>query len=279
MQIKNLRKSEIIKDLGQNELLAIDPLLEHLTGKQREYLFAHPEYEIEDDILSQFFEQINCLKDGKPLSQIINKKEFFGLEFYVSSDVLTPRPESELIVELVLNFIKKNQITNPKILDIGTGSGNLVLSIMSQLQNGIGIGLEISDEALKVAKKNQKKLQLNDRVKIKKSDLLNSLENNEAFDVLVANLPYIGLKKFNFVSNSAFRHEPHIALFGGEDGLDLYRRLFEQIKQKNIVFKIFMAEFGFGQEDLMRKLIETYYQDYRIINDLAGIPRIFIIEQ
>lgn len=193
-------------------------LLEDILGKDRASILAHPELELSNEQISELNEQITRRAEHEPLAFIRGKTEFYGRVFKLNNNVLEPRPESETMLDLLKNLGLKS----PKILDIGTGSG--ALAITAQLENPDAkiYGCDIDQKCLEVAEQNNKLHKT--KVKFYKADLLKNAP--EAFDVLLCNLPYV---PNDFGINKAALHEPHIAIFGGGDGLDLYRKLFKQI--------------------------------------------------
>jgi len=225
-----------------------------------------------------FCDSINEISNGKPLAYVLNEKEFWGLKFFVDERVLVPRPESEFVVERAVNFLI--DCSKPKVLDVGTGSGNILLSILNECKDSTGLGVDFSRDALDVASINATKFGLDRRVKFLYSNLIDNVEGN--FNVIVANLPYIGTERFNFVGKNVADYEPEIALFGGSDGLDLYRKMFDQIIEKEIGFDLMLGEFGFGQSELLQtELIKRFHKlgmEIEIIPDYAGIDRVFVVK-
>jgi len=274
MQIKDLLQEAKTR----NKLLECEAFMAHLFDKDKSFLIANPDLELnasQKDEVSTFWKRI---LSGEPLSYILNRKEFFGLDFYVDSRVLTPRPETEMLVEYVLGEVSDNEV---KILDIGTGSGAIGLSLLKNLPNASGILTDVSDDALDVARLNSKALKLESRCAFMQSDLLEGIDGDR-FDVITANLPYIGIEKNHFVSKDVENHEPSVALFGGYDGLDLYRKLFEQLNKKSVQFGSLLGEFGFAQTPVLTDLLNKSFDQSEFIveihNDLAGIPRMFVVK-
>jgi len=249
-------------------ILDYELLLAHTIQEDRTRLYSHPEQKISLSQVQSFKGLLKKRKKGTPLAYLVKKKPFYNLEFYVDNRVLIPRPETELIVEKIL------QIAPETLLDVGVGSGTIALTIAHNLKTCQVTAVDICDKALEVAKQNADNFKLT--VDFYCSDLLSSLKNNSHFDVIAANLPYIGTETNSCVSTVTCQHEPHLALFSGRDGLDHYRRLLSQMQLKKITYKYVIGEFGFGQEKAIMDLLEDY--DYTIENDLAGIPRIFIVK-
>lgn len=275
-------KLKEIWQLAKNRVadnLAIEVWLSYVLGKSKEFLFLNSELELSEAEVDKIEIGLQKLEVGVPLAYLTGVKEFYGMELKVGPEVLIPRPESEQIVDLVKEIVEDEEWGNEelRVLDVGTGSGNIVLAIVAQLKMVKGMGTDMSDQALEMAQENARKLKLSDRVEFKKMDLLNGMEGD--FPIIVTNLPYIGTEKYNFVAKDTLQNEPHLALFGGSDGLDLYRKLFQQIVGLSVKPKYLLGEFGFGQAEVMEEIIKENFQplgvEWRILDDLAGIPRIF----
>ena len=264
---------------GLKDKLAAEVWLAHLIKRDRAFLFANPQHGLDKKTEQEFLSGVQALIEGKPLSQLTGIKEFYGLEFQVTEDVLIPRPESELLVDLVVDFLKSHSYGGKlNIADIGTGSGCILLAVLKTLGFGQGFGVEISERALVVAQKNADRLHLRERVTWSKGGLLEPLPEN--VDIIMANLPYIGREKFNFIAANVARYEPEEALFGGSDGLDLYREMFRQLQQKKWRPDLLVGEFGFGQQQEMEKILADNFAEaeFQVREDLAGIPRVFVVK-
>lgn len=199
-------------------------ILAEVLQKPREYLLAHPEHVLQDQPLQMAERLLNRRAQREPLAYIVGKKEFYGRDFIVTPDVLIPRPESESIIDL----LKKLQPRT--VVDIGTGSGCLAITAKLELPNTQVIATDIDAAALKIAKANASKH--NVEIKFIKSDLLDSLPSGVQHPVsVVANLPYVPQ---NLITSPEIEQEPSIALFSGEDGLDHYRKFWQQIAQLKI---------------------------------------------
>lgn len=262
--------------------LAADVLLAHVLNKTGEELFMNYGCEVEERDERRFWECLSRHYRGEPVAYLINNKQFFGLDFYVDKNVLIPRPETEILVEKVLDFAKKCEAEDDigllSVLDVGTGCGNIAVSLAKNIQDVHVTAVDISAEALEVAKKNALTHGVFSKVDFMVSDLLCNVHGE--FDVLVVNLPYIGIEKCNFVSKEAYDYEPHVALFGGTDGLGLYEDLFKQIKEKNMNPALILGEFGFLQAEKMSELLAKYFGfvNFVIEKDLASIERVFMIK-
>jgi len=249
-------------------------LMETVLGKTREYLVAHPEDEISNERQKQFLQLVTRRKNREPISHITNKKEFYGREFLISPDVLTPRPETELIIEAALKLYAKDSKIN--ILDLGTGSGCIILTLLAELPNARGVGVDISNSALAIAKNNAYNLGIAN-VEFVNSDWCKNLDSDQKFQLIVSNPPYIpNCEAKNLPAELSY--EPDAALFGGDDGLECYRRLAEEISA--IDFNTAVFEIGINQEHEIEKIFDDYQIKLKeIVADLAGIPRVMIFQK
>lgn len=260
--------------------LTLEVWLSWVLGQDRIFLLKNPQADLSEFDAQRFWKGVGVLKDGKPLAQIMGSKEFYGLDFDVDENVLIPRPESELLVDIAKNYIERVYVNDNKllrVLDVGTGSGAILLAILKNCSGCFGIGTDISAAALQIAYKNAKKFGLEKKVKFMEGHLIAPVD--EECHVVLANLPYIGTEKYNFVSENVAKYEPEIALYGGKDGLELYRDLFRLLKKKQWKPGLIVGEFGFGQADDMESLLSQNYEpdEFEIIPDLAGIPRVFVV--
>ena len=222
-------------------------LLAHILNVEKEYLIIH-----DDEVLlslqeNEFFEKVNKLCSGVPIQYLTNSQEFMGFNFYVDENVLIPQPDTEILVENVISIIKNLQKSCQKeitVLDLCTGSGIIGVCLKKYLQNVNVLSSDISSNALEIAKKNAN-LQ-NVKIDFIKSDLFENID--EKFDVIVSNPPYIKTDKINELSKED-KNEPRLALDGGQDGLDFYRKI---IKESTNFFRItgYLAfEIGYDQKE------------------------------
>jgi release factor glutamine methyltransferase len=266
------------KQKGLIEPLSAELWLGYLLGLSKEAIFTRSEEDLPDIQTEKFWQGVEEIRQGKPVEQLIGYKEFYGMSFMVNDNVLIPRPESEMLVDLAKDFIQENLTGQEvRVVDVGTGSGCILLALLKTCLDAQGVGIEISPEALVVARGNAQALGVEERVELLQGNLLEPVERE--CQIILANLPYIGREKFNFVADNVAKYEPEVALFGGPDGLDLYRQMFEQLNQKKWRPRLMAGEFGFGQEEAMRDVLTKYFSDqnFQIIPDLAGIPRVFVI--
>ena len=249
-------------------------LLSHVLGKDRIYLYTHYDQPLIQEELDAFRPLVQERAKGHCVAAIIGEKDFMGLTFKVNDRVLIPRPDTETLIEHVLGTYQKD--SNIRILDVCTGPGTILLSLLNYLPNACGMGIEISADALSLAKVNSERFNLNDRVQLLESDMFSALDGkNEHFDLIVSNPPYIRTGDAQLLSQDVL-NEPHIALFGGEDGLDFYRILAKTCgtylkSQGHIAFEI-----GFDQAEAVKALLEEtgQYSNIRCITDLGGNDRV-----
>ena len=229
-----MKASELI-NIGSNKLktnsiksfiLDSEILLSKVLNKKREEVLVDLNQKIENNKILEFLKYIDRRALKEPIAYIIQQKEFWSRNFEVNNKTLIPRPETELMLEKLINIYKKKSIN---ILDIGTGSGCIILSLLSELKRSKGTGIDISLGALQIAKKNAKKLNILSNVKFQKKSI-NSFFSQK-FDLVVSNPPYIRSRDLKNLEDDIKLHEPKIALDGGNDGLDLIKKVIYKAKE------------------------------------------------
>ena len=252
--------SELLKKRNiQTHILDSELLLSKTLDKSREEILVKLDQNINRGKFLVFKEYLQRRCHNEPVAYIIGEKEFWSEKFKVNKDTLIPRPETELMVEEILKKFEKKKLS---ILDVGTGSGCIILSLLNNLKNSNGIGVDISKNAISIAKINASKLKMLDRVKF----LNRSIENltSKKFDLIVSNPPYIKKNDIKHLTDDIKRFEPRMALDGGNDGLDLIKKVI--YKSKNIL-KIngtLALEIGNGQIKKVSKIL--FDNDFRIIH-------------
>jgi release factor glutamine methyltransferase len=250
-------------------------LMTFVLARERSYLYAYPERELTADEQSRYEEVIRERARGCPTQYITGHEEFWGLDLLVSPAVLIPRPETEHVVETVLELVKEYPFDGPgrlKLLDVGTGSGCIALALASELPHAEIHACDISDDALEIARINAARLALGGRVLFRKSDLL-SVYAGDRFDFVISNPPYVGEADTEKVQKQVREFEPRIAVFSGHEGMDVYRRLVPQAKEALRPGGWFVAEIGFSEEAKVRELLEGW-AEIQVTADLQGIPRV-----
>ncbi len=280
MKIKDIliKANSILKENNIDDAnLKAKILLSDLLGKNKEYLMIHDDEEIEDGLSNIFFEKIERLKNHEPLQYVINKQEFMGFDFYVDKNVLIPQPDTENLVEeiiLLTQLLRKNEKTELRILDMCTGSGAIAISISKLIRNCLVYASDISQEALKIAEENSSRNQAN--VLFFKSDLFEKISELYKFDVIVSNPPYIESNTINSLSKEV-QNEPILALDGGEDGLDFYRKIVRKARKYLNPNGYLAFEIGYNQKVEVEKILEENgYKNVYSRKDLAGNDRIVV---
>ncbi len=245
-------------------------LLMFVLGVGRAYLYGHPERELTSQEEDSYAEAIAERARGVPAQYIIGHQEFWGLDFLVTPAVLIPRPETEHVVEAALELAQG--IERPRIVDVGTGSGCIALALAHELKRADIQAVDISADALEIAKANASRLQLADRVRFRTGDLLNGF-GVEEFDLVVSNPPYVGECEADKVQAEVRKFEPHVAVFGGPLGTEIVTRLLEQAHRVLKTGGHVLVEIGFSQSEKVREMARAF-DDVRFVEDLQGIPRV-----
>ena len=256
--------------------MKVKMLLSDILGKEKEYLLIHDNEEVSQDVLDNFYAKLNRLKDEEPIQYILNKQEFMGFEFYVDENVLIPQPDTEILVEEVVDISKKinNNSNELRVLDMCTGSGAIAISLSKLIENASVSASDISDGALNVAKENAIKNSVN--IEFYKSDLFNDISKNVKFDIIVSNPPYIQTEVIKGLSKEV-QSEPFIALDGGEDGLVFYREIIKNAKDYIIEDGYLALEIGYDQKESVTNLLrENGYKNIYSKTDLAGNDRVVV---
>lgn len=258
--------------------LAAELLLMHVLHSDRGHLHSHPDQELSSEQRRCYFDLISERLTGKPTQYITGHQEFWGLDFEVTPDVLIPRPETELIVEAVLDLAPRRN--DPlRIVDVGTGSGCIALALASELLCAEVDAIDISLAALRVAARNAARLGLQHRVNFKEGDLLSGFltdGNNGIFDFAVSNPPYVGADELDQVQREVKDFEPRLAWGGLGRGDEIYRRLFPQAQRALKPGGYLVVEIGYNQSQAVTGLLGSEWTEIEVRPDLAGIPRVVI---
>ena len=295
-----------------SDTLAAELLLIHATGKDRTWLYTHPEESLAPQIAADYFALLRRRAQGEPTQHLTGKQEFWGMEFEVTPDVLIPRPETEHLIEVALDRLavrelragRQRRLTGEglRILDIGTGSGCIAIALAKDLSGAEIFATDISAAALNIAKRNATRLSLADRIHFLESDLLTGIPGESVqqfappvggqhqspvtsnqsllFDLIVSNPPYIGRREAPSLAVEVRDHEPHAALFGGEEGYEIYGPLILQaaahLKQSGLL----VLELGHDSLPAVQPLLDApTWTNVGVTNDLAGIPRVLSAER
>jgi release factor glutamine methyltransferase len=297
--------------------LATELLLLHVLGRDRTWLYAHPEEQVSDADAQRFFALLARRASGEPTQHLTGKQEFWGLEFEVTPDVLIPRPETEHVIEVALDRLavrelragRKQTLTGEglQIADIGTGSGCIAITLAKELPGATIYATDISSVALAVAQRNAKRHSLADRIHFLESNLLDQVplvgvqhsepllgtgsssttrqspvtsHQSALLDLIASNPPYIGRRESATLMREVRDHEPEIALYGGEEGYEFYADLITQAAAHLKPGGILVLELGHNSLPAVQPLLDApVWTNVAVSNDLAGIPRVLAAEK
>ncbi|MHB8474598.1 MAG: peptide chain release factor N(5)-glutamine methyltransferase [Gammaproteobacteria bacterium] len=297
--------------------LAAELLLLHTLGRERTWLYSHPEEQISEGDADRFSKLLARRATGEPTQHLTGKQEFWGLEFEVTPEVLIPRPETEHVIEVALDRLavreihagRKQALTGDDlhIVDIGTGSGCIAIALAKELKGARIIATDISDTALDVARRNAVRHAVSDRIHFVECDLLTDATISDAaasaigaqhagplqgrvstasappacaFDLIVSNPPYIGRNEKETLQREVRNHEPELALYGGEEGYELYADLICQAADSLVHGGLLILELGHNSLAAVQPLLDLpNWTNVGVTNDLAGIPRVIAAER
>ncbi len=243
-------------------------LLMHVTGKDRTFFLAHGDEELTEREEKHY--QLLTEKRGGhvPVQHLTGTMNFMGLDFDVAENVLIPRIDTEYLVEEAMTYVEDGA----RVLDVCTGSGCILLSLMRFKNDISGVGVDVSDDALELSRKNAEKLGV-ENVQFIKSDLFRNVEGK--FDYILSNPPYIRSSEIDGLMDEVRLHEPHLALDGGEDGLDFYRKIAHEAKDYLEPEGRLFFEIGFDEGDALREILsEEGYRDIEVVRDYSGNERV-----
>jgi len=262
----------------ENPRLDAEVLLADLLGVERIDLYVKFDYPLTAEELTTFRQRVKKRVQHYPVAYIIGVKEFMSLEFKIEPGVLIPRPETELLVEEVINYCEDNDLAEPNIVDVGTGSGVIAISLGYYLKKARVLGIDISENAVQIARHNLQKHELEERVSIVRGNLLDGLIAKKVtnVDIIVSNPPYISNAEMEILAQEV-KQEPVLALQAGEKGLDYYEELLGQAtKVIKSAGKIFL-EIGSKQAGAVQNICKKYgWSDIIVKKDYAGHDRLII---
>jgi release factor glutamine methyltransferase len=282
--------------------LAAELLLLHVLGRDRAWIYAHPEAEINSADADRFFALIARRASGQPTQHLTGKQEFWGLEFEVTPDVLIPRPETEHLIEVALDRLavrelrsgRKQTLTGEglQIADIGTGSGCIAIALAKELPGAKTYATDISAAAIAVARRNAARHSVSERIHFLESSLLDQVSqvtssespvtsrHSPLLDLVLSNPPYIGRREAATLMREVRDHEPEIALYGGEEGYELYAELITQSAAHLKPGGLLILELGHDSLPAVQPLLDApIWTNVGVTNDLAGIPRVIAAER
>ena len=268
--------------------LAAELLLLHVLDRDRTWLYAHPEAQLSAAESERFFALIARRANGEPTQHLTGKQEFWGLEFEVTPDVLIPRPETEHLIEVALDRLalrelragRKQTLTGAglQIADIGTGSGCIAIALARDLPAATIYATDISSAALAVAKRNADRHSVSGHIHFVECNLLDIA--TPEFDLIASNPPYVGRREAETLAREVRDHEPEIALYGGEEGYELYADLITQTAAHLKTGGLLVLELGHNSLPAVQPLLDApTWTNVAVTNDLAGIPRVIAAER
>ena len=265
---KTLKKKFINSAQLDSELL-----MSKVLDKDRKYIILNSDKTLEPGLYSRFKELIKQRSEGKPIAYLIEKKDFWKYQFIIKEDILIPRPDTEIIIEEVLNVTKfKSKL---KILDVGVGSGCILLSILKEKKDFFGVGIDICKKCTEITKLNAQNLGVADRIKTFKSDVDNF--NYGKYDLIISNPPYINKLDLKYLDRDVINFEPILALDGGLDGISEIRKVIN--KSSELIKKNgkLILEIAFDQKEKTKKLlINKGFYINRTLKDYAGNDRCIV---
>lgn len=263
----------------ENPRLDAQVLLAHALGTERTWLFAHHDHPLSVEQAEAFTDLVARRIRREPVAYLLGRKEFYGLEFAVDERVLIPRPETEMLVDFLLAHVQARPRYSFVVADVGTGSGVIAVTTAALASNTRTYGLDISEDALDVARENGRRLAPNARLRFLHSDLLSELP--EPADVIVANLPYVTDSEYSDLAPEIRDYEPQLALTAGDKGLDVIQRLLDQVSRHLKADGLLLLEIGHNQGDAVKRMAEAMRPKPRSVGvrqDYSGHPRMVTIE-
>ena len=260
--------------------LTADLLTGFIIGRDRVFVLAHPEYLLDDDTCTRLDDLVARRVCGEPLQYLTGEREFYGRSFHVTPDVLIPRPETEFLVETVVDLIQKRFSFPVHLADVGTGSGCIAVSVLCEIPSAFCCAIDYSLSALRIARQNARKHGVADRMAMICGDLLEGFVPRECFDLIFSNPPYVARMDYNNLPVEVRNFEPALALFGGDDGFEIYRRLISASHSKLKAGGYLLLESGAGQiAEITRLTEEAGFSVETTVKDLQGILRCLVVRK
>ncbi len=267
--VEELRRAQ-----AESPELSADLLLGFVLGWTRVRVLSHPEEPLSGSCLARFRDLVRRFAGGEPLQYLTGEQEFYGLSFRVTPEVLIPRPETEILVEEAIRLMKASLYSTPRFADMGTGSGCIAVCVARAIPASFGWAIDLSAAALGIARENAVRHGVAGRIGFVRADLLECFARRPCFDFILSNPPYVARRDYDSLPSVVRDHEPHDALFGGETGLEIYRRMIPEVAPRLMHGGYLLVELGAGQADQVGALVESEgLLLERVLDDLQGIPR------
>jgi release factor glutamine methyltransferase len=269
-----IESTRLLAEKSEFASLETRVILGSVLEKPREWLVMHSDMELDEFQLQKANQMLDRIKEGEPLPYLTGIQAFYGLDFYVTPDVLIPRPETELLIEECIAWLEEHP-SKRKLVDVGTGTGAIAITLADRFEDLQVTAIDLSEKALEVAKKNANHLNVSTQIEFFQADLMQNCTDH--FDIIAANLPYIPSAKLK--SLPVTRFEPLLALDGGTDGLDLIKRLLQQSRAHLKPGGMIILEIEEGQSESVFELVDSLMPGVKkaILFDLANHPRILKI--
>jgi release factor glutamine methyltransferase len=265
---------ELRRAAVESATLAADLLLGYVLGCDRVQIVSRPEAPLPAHASDQYVALVQRMAKGEPLQYLTGEREFFGLRFRVTPDVLIPRPETEILVEQAVRLARKCRSRPVRLADVGTGSGCIAVSVAHEVPDAVALAVDVSLPALALARENAARHGVLDRVPLLCCDMLEGLPPQPFFDFILSNPPYVARTEYNTLPATVRDYEPHVALFAGESGLEAYRRLIPQAGARLLPQGYLLVEVGAGQaEAVTQMMLRDDLSIESVLTDLQGIPR------
>jgi release factor glutamine methyltransferase len=265
--------------LASDDAPAGDPCGGASKGKDRVFVLSHPGHRLDDDARARLDAFAARRAGGEPLQYITGEREFYGRSFHVTPDVLIPRPETEFLVEAAVGIIRERygrRLSPARVADVGTGSGCIAVSVLGEAPAAFCHAIDRSPLALRVARRNARRHGVEGRLALVCGDLLEGF-SPECFDLILSNPPYVARMDYNSLPVEVRGFEPHLALFGGEDGFEVYRRLVPASHSRLKAGGFLLLELGAGQDAEVARLARSAgFSVESAIEDLQGTPRCLV---
>ena len=264
--------SDILRQAGVADAIRDASLLmAHVLKVDVGFLYREPDHSLTEREQQKFWELVNRRAAREPLSHLTGHREFWSLDFRVSGDVLDPRPDSETLIEAVIASTKEGDAPQ-SVLDLGTGSGCLLLAILTELPAATGVGVDVSKAALRMAADNANRLGMENRTEFHQGSW--DIDLDRKFDLVISNPPYIPTADIDELQTEVREYEPHLALDGGQDGLDCYRAILANIRNLLRLGGQLVFEVGIGQAlDVGQLMEEAGFHSPAFHKDIAGVER------
>lgn len=270
-----------LKDLDYcNPLFESRLILAKILNVDKSYIYTYGDLEVSENHQEEFLSLIKKRSTAYPMAYLLNEKQFMGLDLYVEEGVLIPRPDTEVLIEYVIDYIEKTYKDKKiNILDVGIGSGAISLSLGKYCPNARVYGMDIGYKPIKVSNINKERLKLNN-VSFHQGDLFQAIDNLKLqgqCEIIISNPPYIREGDIKSLQKDVVDYEPRLALDGGLDGLDFYRKITHEGKKYLTKNGLLIYEIGFDQgQDLKKIMTNEGYRDIEIIKDLQGLDRVVL---